>query len=356
MKLSELYWHRYTPLHILLWPLSILFGIFLQLRKLCFWLDIFQSVKLPVPVIVVDSITTEDGGKTPLILWLVDFLQARGLRPGIVTRGYSDNPGTPMVVTDTSDPTVIGGKIMLLAKRCGNNCPVWVGDDRAAVAQALLYANPTCNLIICNDGLQCPRLERNIEIVVADFSEHSLGNGLMLPAGPLRESLDRLENVDAVVTNGKQTEHIDSSDWAPTYNMQLVSETIYSLSDPSNCQLASDLKDKRLYAVADFNNSQEFFDYIQMAGLNAELHSFAEDHRFVQKDFNFPDAEAILMPEENAIQCSEFSDNKLWALPVEALVNNELKALVLRKLRRQMTDEDASNDVIYAQPRKKIVD
>ncbi len=355
MKLSELYWHRFTPLHLLLWPLSILFGIFLLLRKFCYWLDIFPSVKLPVPVIVVDSITTEDGGKTPLILWLVDFLQSRGLRPGIVTRGSSDNPGTPMAVTDASDPTVIGGKILLLAKRCGNSCPIWVGDDRAAAAQALLYENPNCNVIICNDGLQCHRLERDMEIVVADFSEQSFGNGLTLPAGPLRESLDRLEQVDAVVTNGKELEHIDNSDWAPTFDMKLVSETIYNVSDPSNCQLTTGLQDKRLRAIGDYDNAQCFFDYIQQAGLNAELQSFAEDHRFVPQDLDCPEAEAILMPEENAIQCSEFADDKLWALPVEALVNNQLKALVIRKLRKHITDGEALDDMAYPQC-KKIVD
>ena len=349
MKLSELYWHRITPLHLLLWPLSILFGIFILLRKLCYWLDIFPSVKLPVPVIVVDSITTEDGGKTPLILWLIEFLQARGLRPGIITRGHSDNPGTPIAVTDASDPTTIGGKILLLAKRCKNSCPIWVGDDRIAVAQALLYANPTCNIIICNDGLQYPRLECDIEIVVADFSEQSFGNGLMLPAGPLRESLDRLQNVDAVVTNDKLKEHIDSTDWAPTFNMKLVSETIYNVSDPSNCQLASSFKDKRLHAIADFDNSRQFFDDMHKLGLNAELHSFAQDHRFVPQDIEYPEADAILMPEEDAIQCTEFANEKLWALPIEAWVNSELQALILKKLSNKITDGNTLNNMAFPQ-------
>lgn len=208
-------------------------------RKCCYWLDIFPSVKLPVPIIVVDSITAEDNGKTPLILWLIEFLQARGFRPGIITRGRANNPASPLAVTSTSDPTTIGGKIILLAKRCGNNCPIWVGDDRVAVAQALLYANPTCNIIIFNDGLQCLRLAREMEIVVADFSEQSVGNGMMLPAGPLRESFERLKNVDAVVTNGKPMDHIDNTGWAPTFNMKLLTETIYNVSDPGNCQLAS---------------------------------------------------------------------------------------------------------------------
>jgi tetraacyldisaccharide 4'-kinase len=347
MKLSELYWHRITPLHLLLWPLSILFRVFILLRKCCYWLDIFPSVKLPVPIIVVDSITVEDSGKTQLIHWLIELLQAHGFRPGIITRGRSDNFGAPMAVTSTSDPATIGGKNLLLAKRCGNNCPIWAGDDRVVVAQALLYANPTCNVIICNDGLQCHRLEREMEIVVADFDEQNFGNGMMLPAGPLRESLERLKKVDAVVTNGQPRDQIDDTGWAPTFKMKLVTETIYNVLDPSNCQLASDLKDKRLCAIASFDTSRQFFDHMQQAGHSAELHSFSEDHRFVRQDIDYPDTDAILMPEEDAIQCSEFADNKLWALPVETWVNSELQALVLKKLSKKMSDADTFDDMAY---------
>lgn len=154
MKLSALYWHRITPLHFLLWPLSVLYQLFLTLKKLCYWLDILPSVKLPVPVIIVDSISIDDGGKTPLVLWLIDFLIKQGYHPGIITRGNSDNPGLPVAVTATSDPNQVGGKTFLLAQRCGEICPVWVGNDRVAVAQALLDTHPICNIIICNDGMQ----------------------------------------------------------------------------------------------------------------------------------------------------------------------------------------------------------
>lgn len=352
MKLSTLYWHRVTPLHIFLWPLSILFGLFLNLRKLCYWLELFPTVKLPVPVIVVDSITTDDSGKTPLILWLVEFLQAQGLRPGIITRGYSDNPGAPMAVTDDSNPSVIGGKTMLLAKRSGNHCPVWVGDDRVAVARALLNANPDCNIIICNDGLQYHRLERDMEIAVADFSAHSFGNGFRLPAGPLRISLDQLSNVDAVVINGKQPEYLDNADWAPTLHMKLVSETIYNISDTSNCQLASDLKDHCIQAIADLDNCEWFFDYTQQNGLNVALHSFADNHHFVPQDLQFPENETILMPEEIAIQCANFANGRVWALPIDAWVDDRLQSLVLKKLNDHINSGIALNEMAYPQCKK----
>ncbi|PTN12768.1 tetraacyldisaccharide 4'-kinase [Nitrosomonas aestuarii] len=361
MKLSELYWHRITPLHILLWPLSLLFGLFMRIRKLCYWLDFFPTVKLPVPVIVVDSITTKDGGKTPLILWLVDMLQTRGLRPGIVTRGNLDNPGNPEAVTKNSDPTTVRGKALLMAQRFENICPVWVGGDPADVAQALLKASPECNVIICTTGLQHPRLERDFEIAVADFSESSFGNGLLLPAGPLRTSIRRLHNVDAVVINGSQKYHYDTREWAPTYFMKLVGETIYNLSKPDIRHPITILKNRKLYAIASYENSQWFFDQLLQTGLQSDLHTVAEDHRFVEQDFYDLHAEAVIMPEEDALQCQAFARDRIWALPVEAWISGELQALVLNQLRTKFADSDVLNELFacsandsYAIKKKKI--
>lgn len=332
MKLSELYWHRITPLHLLLWPISVFYGFFLILKKLCYWLDILPSIKLSVPVIMIDSISIDDGGKTPLLLWLVDCLLAYGFLPGIITRSNSDSSGPPAAVTSTSDPHSVGGKIFLLMQHCGESCPIWVGNDRAAVAQALLSAHPTCNVIICNDGMQYYRLERDIELAVVDFSEQSFGNGLLLPAGPLRMNLKYLGKSDIIVTNGKPNPHTDTSKWGKTYNMKLINEIAYNVLNPEIHQLVSDFKNKRVHAVADADNSYWFFDFMQKTGLNAELHSYAENHRFIQQEIHFAEADVILMPEENALQCQDFADSNLWALPKKAWVNSELQAILLKKL------------------------
>lgn len=331
MKVSELYWHRITPLHFLLWPLSVLYEFYLTLKKLCYWLDIFPSVKLPVPVIMVDSISVEDGGKTPLIIWLIDCLLRQGYRPGIVTRGDSDNPGLPVTVTSASDPNSVGGKTFLLAQRCKEACPVWVGDDRVVVAQALLGAHPDCNIILCNDGMHYYRLERDIEIAVVDFSEQSFGNGLVLPAGPLRVNLKHLRKIEIIVAHGKQN-YVDTDQWGKTFNMKLINQTAYHVLHPEIRQPVADFKNKRLHAIASGDNVQWFFDFIQKTGLTAELHSHAENHRFIEQDIVFPETDVILMPEENALQCQHLAKGTLWALPQEAWVNNELQTLVLKKL------------------------
>lgn len=263
MKLSDLCRYRITPLHFLLWPVSVLYGFFLSLKRLCYW--------------------------------LVDFLITQGYQPGIITRDNSDNPVLPHEITFDNDPHSADGKIFLLAHHCRASCPVWVGKDRAATAQELLSTYPACNIIICNDGMQYYRLERDIEIIVVDFSEHSSGNGLLLPAGPLRLKPNQLRESDIIVTNGKPNFHLDMSKWGKTYNMRLINDTVYNVLYPEIQRPISSFKNKQLHLLTDIDNSRWCFDYIQKMELNAELHSYAENHRFSQHEINLPEADAILI-------------------------------------------------------------
>ncbi|MBS0423570.1 MAG: tetraacyldisaccharide 4'-kinase [Proteobacteria bacterium] len=338
MKLSELYWHRITPLHFLLWPLSVLYRCFTLLKKLCYWLDIFPSIRLPVPVIVVDSLSVSDGGKTPLLLWLIDLLQAQGYRPGIITRGHAEHSGPPVAVTlNGSGPHSNDSKAMLLAHLCGESCPVWIGSDRIAVAQALLKAHPECNIIISNDGLQYFRMERDVELIVVDFSEQSFGNGLLLPAGPLRAALRDLSANRIIVTNNTQNYYVNPSKLGKTYNMKLINEMAYNLLHPEMQKAVSDFRNESIHVVTDEDNAQWLFELMQKAGLNAELHSYAENHRFVQKDIDFAETDIVLMPEESALQCKAFAHGRLWALPSKAWINSELQAILLNKLKNKST-------------------
>ena len=142
-----------------------------------------------MPVIVVGNITVGGTGKTPLVLWLAAFLAQHGMRPGIVSRGYGSDAAQPRPVTPTPIPARFGDEPVLLAQRSG--CPVWIGADRVAAARALLAAHRDCDVIVSDDGLQHYRLARDVEIAVIDGAR-GLGNGLMLPAGPLREPASRV--------------------------------------------------------------------------------------------------------------------------------------------------------------------
>lgn len=332
MKLSELYWHRITPLHLLLWPLSIMYRLFILIKKACYWLDIFHAVKLPVPVIVIDSASINDGGKTPLLLWLVDCLLTQGFSPAIITRDNAGHSGLPGPAAFDNSHRHYDAKTLLLAQHCGKSCPVWSGNDNVAVAKAMLEANPACNIIICSGGLQDFRLERDIEVIVVDFNEQSLGNGLLLPAGPLRVSPDSFNNDSLVVTNGNPGYRNDFES-RKTFNMKLFHEIAYQLEKPEIQRSIPDFRNVRLHAVADADNFPWLYEVLMKAGINAEFHTCAENHRFVPQDIDFPEADVVLMPEENALQCQDFAHDKLWALPQKAWIDAELQHALLNKLR-----------------------
>jgi tetraacyldisaccharide 4'-kinase len=282
---------------------------------------------------MVDSLTMDENGKIPFILWLIDTLLQQGYHPGIITLGHFHHSGLPVAVTATSDPQTVGGKAFLLAQRCKENCPVWIGSDRIATAKALLDTYPACNVIICNNGMHDYRLERDLEIVVANFTEYSFGNGLVLPAGPLRIVPGNLRKTNIFVATAVPNHHAGIFQGNKTYAMKLVHETAYNVLNPGMRQAISNFKDKRIHIIADESHARWLFDFIQKSGLNAQLHSFAENHRFLPQDINFSETDIILMPEENALQCRDFANQTLWALPTEAWISNELQAILLKNMK-----------------------
>ncbi len=327
MHWLEQYWYRLTLWHVLLLPFSLLFGILASLRRFLYIQHLLPVIKLPVPVIVIGNITAGGTGKTPLIIWLANLLQEQGFRPGIVSRGYGGSNIGPLAVTRQSNPILVGDEPVLLARRC--RCPVWVGRKRPAAAKALLNAHPECNVVLSDDGLQHYRLHRDAEIAVVD-GERKFGNGLLLPAGPLREPVGRLDSVDAVVVNdGEQA----TSAIAGSFNMRLAGETFYNLLNPDFKAAAGDLRGKKTYAVAGIGNPQRFFRQLQALGLTVTARPYPDHHPYHLEDLHAPGAEAIIMTEKDAVKCEPFADEKYWVLAVNAQVPRELGMLILEKLR-----------------------
>lgn len=280
--------------------------------------------RMPVPVVIVGNIVAGGTGKTPLVLWLCDYLAEHGYKPGIVSRGYGGS-GETLEVAGTS-ASVAGDEPALLAQR--SHCPVWIGRDRPAAARALLAAHPQCNVIIADDGLQHYRLARDVEIAVVDAGRGN-GNGLLLPAGPLRERAGRLAQVDAVVLTGG-----GAPPNAKTFAMTLEGKTFRNLLNPQFHQEASALQGRRLHAVAGIGNPTRFFDQLQALGLSFTAHAFADHHDYSPSDLEFAGADAILMTEKDAIKCQRFARENHWVLPVDAHVDAAFGELVLDKLRR----------------------
>ncbi len=334
MRWLEQYWYCIAPLHLVLWPLSLAFAALAALRRLLYRAGVLAVTRLPVPVIVAGNISVGGTGKTPLVIWLVQLLRERGYHPGIVCRGYGGSAGTPQSTSADSDPSVVGDEAVLLARRCA--CPVWVGAKRAAAARALLAAHPECDAVISDDGLQHYALAHDVEIAVID-GERGFGNGMLLPAGPLREPLQRLDRVDALVVNGVALfprAILPTS--MRTFDMTLGGRTFYGLLNPARQAGPEHFAGQRVHAVAGIGNPRRFFDYLRELGISFTGRPFPDHHAFEATDIDYADTDAVLMTEKDAVKCERFGSDKFWALRIDAKVDLALGELILRKLGKQI--------------------
>jgi tetraacyldisaccharide 4'-kinase len=327
-------WLTFTLWHILLTPLSWIFGVISFTRKSLYKNGWLNSYRLNVPVIVVGNINVGGTGKTPLVIWLAEQLQAAGYKPGIISRGYGGNAKGALPVFPHSNPYDVGDEPVLIAKHA--HCPVYVSQNRVAAGQALLKAHPGCNVVISDDGLQHYRLQRDVEIVVFDGAK-GFGNGALLPAGPLRESVSRLNEVDVVISNGKVTPTINAlqTDGMTSIEMQLESGAFYNLIDNDMRCDAQAFANQQVLAIAGIGNPDRFFKQLQRLGLSFQSMAFPDHHAFQSRDFKRVTADVVVMTEKDAVKCLAFAQSNYWVLPVVAVINENLIQIVLNKLQNK---------------------
>jgi tetraacyldisaccharide 4'-kinase len=314
----ERHWYRLSPLSIALAPASLLFGLAVGLRRAAYAAGLFKTHRLPVPVVVVGNRVVGGTGKTPLVLWLVDVLRSRGFRPGIVSRGYRGANDPARGVPAGADPARFGDEPVLLAERSG--VPVWIGRDRVVAARGLLAAHSDRDVLVCDDGLQHYALARDVEIAVEDERGH--GNGLLLPAGPLREPAAR--PVDAVVVNGAAR--------AGAFEMRLVPDGFRRVGGRAEDVPLAALRAKRLHAVAGIGNPVRFFATLRALGLEFVPHPFPDHHAWAAGDLAFADCDCVLMTEKDAVKCRAFGRDDFVALRVQARVDPRLADFVAARI------------------------
>jgi tetraacyldisaccharide 4'-kinase len=297
-----------------------LFAVVVLLRRLLFLLRILKSAHPGIPVIVVGNIVAGGSGKTPLAIWIAEFLKAKGWSPGIVSRGYGSSETAPRAATIASKAEEVGDEPIVLSRRSG--CPVWVGADRVATARALRAANPDVDVLILDDGLQHYRLRRDVEIAVVD--SRGTGNGFLLPAGPLREPAWRLRTVDAVVCNGFRKEG--------AFSMRMQGDTLHRMTDAADRKPASALAGARVHAVAGMGDPNRFF--LHLAGLGVKLvpHPFPDHHPFTPQDLAFAGDEPVVMTEKDAVKLRHAARPTWWVLPVTAQPDPAFGEWLLGKL------------------------
>jgi len=373
MASLENHWYRTTPLHLILIPISLLFRLLVALRRALYRSRILPSEKLAVPVIVVGNISVGGTGKTPLTLALAQQLVERGWHPLIISRGYKSASQQPQPVDSSTTAQQVGDEPLLMARR--NICPVWVGADRVATAQTAMQVHPPCDVVLCDDGLQHYRLQRDVEIAVID-GVRGFGNGWLLPAGPLREPVSRLQEVDAVVVNGQARfplpnplpreaplsnslpqagertnvknnlqflgEGANESlrefkfDGGETstgqYAMRLSGDVFHNLLDPGKTVTAGHFHALNNHAVAGIGYPQRYFQHLQTLGIHFTPHAFPDHHPYRVTDLAFADCDAILLTEKDAVKCTAFADERYWVLRVDAQIDSTLLDHILRKI------------------------
>ena len=298
------HWSKRTPLAFALLPVSWLFAGLSFARRAAFNRGWLQSTHAGVTTVIVGNINVGGSGKSPLLISLVKLLNRQGLSVGVVSRGYGGSDiETPQWVLPDSSPAAVGDEAVMLARRC--ECPVVVCADRVAAAAALLERQ-VVDVLLSDDGLQHYALRRDIEIAVVD-AERGLGNGWLMPAGPLREPSWRLDTVDFVVRNG------DPSGF-------MLEPTGLAAVTGAQRQDLSVFRDQRVHAVAGIGHPKRFFDALRQRGMEVIEHDFPDHHQFGREDFNFSGDHPILMTEKDAVKCASLGLKNAWYVPVDALL------------------------------------
>jgi tetraacyldisaccharide 4'-kinase len=325
------HWYHRGALAWLLWPASLAFRFIVFFRRIFFRIRLLGSEHPGIPVIIVGNLVAGGSGKTPLVLWIAEFLKSKGWRPAIVSRGYRTArsaagaaANAPRAATIASEAAEVGDEPIILSRRSG--CPVWVGADRLAVIRALRAKHPEVDVLILDDGLQHYRLRRDVEIAVVDT--RGFGNGFFLPAGPLRESASRLKSVDAVVWNGASPGGNNS------FSMTLEGATFHRMTDANDRRPASAFAGHRVHAVAGMGDPNRFFLHLGKLGIKPIPHPFPDHHPFTMRDLEFGGDAPVVMTEKDAVKLRRAPHAHWWVLPVTARLDPAFGDWLLAKLKK----------------------
>lgn len=282
-------------------------------------------------IIVVGNITAGGSGKTPLVIRLCRIFTEAGLSPGVISRGYGRKERGLRLVSPASSPAVVGDEPLLISRRTG--VPVMVAANRCAAARALLKQG--VSVIISDDGLQHYRLPRSVEICVID-GQRGLGNGRLIPAGPLREHAERLLSVDHVIINGE-------SDCMPgdidAQTMSLAPGLLKSLVDGEAWRL-SQFNGCTVNAVAGIGNPDRFFSLLQHTGIKVIEYAFPDHHAYSEADFAAMDKDfPIMMTEKDAVKCAGLGLKKAWFLTVDAHLPHQWEESLLQQVIQQLAHD-----------------
>lgn len=342
-QIIEQHWQHPKPwLTLLLKPFSCLFGLIAAKRRRDFSAGRLKSEKLPVPVVVVGNIHAGGAGKTPVVSALVSELQQRGVKVGIISRGYGRKEKGVHVLNAASTAAQAGDEPLLLFRQTG--APTAVGSRRAEAGRALLAAHPEVEMIVADDGLQHYALQRDVEIAVFPAADVGRTDLDFLPNGGLREPLSRLAEVDAVVISGVSAESAQDVQTAygrHCFVSRVETGEIYRLNAPQEKWDTGRLKNKTAAAAAGIAKPERFFKTLAKLGIELAETVALPDHAAITPQ-DLPRADCVLITEKDAVKLSDGLNqdalNHVWVLPVCAIIEPDLADFVSDRLSDKLTD------------------
>lgn len=298
-----------NPMSILLMPLSLLYYGLSGLRRLAYRLRLLKSSRLPVTTIVVGNITLGGNGKTPVVVAIYQLLESKGYKPAIITRGYkSGNEKKIQILNAGLTNAGVGDEANMISEIC--RCPLGVGSDRVGAAEQILTAYPQTNIIISDDGLQHYALQRDIEIAVCRYV--AFGNGLIIPAGPLREPRDRLKEVDIVI-NRDSDQIIESLG------------QVWNLADPDQQCHIVEFQGQQVHALAGIGFPETFFASLKQLGIDPIEHEFPDHYEFTAQDLALKPELPILVTHKDAVKLRGIAKENVWVVPLTLELSKSLQ-------------------------------
>lgn len=315
-------WYERAWWLILLRPLEVFYRLATSQRRGLYQRDIRKAYRASVPVVVVGNITVGGTGKTAVVISLIEELREQGLTVGVVSRGYGAVPTLrPKRLDQLSTAEQVGDEPVQIYRRTGAPCAVAVSRAEAA---RLLLKECELDLIISDDGLQHPTLHRDLEIALLD-NKRGIGNGFCLPAGPLREPVDRLWTVDFLLYR-----HGENAETAVRYvPLALVSVATSEHRAPAVASLQANV-----HAVAGLGQPDQFFDFLRDLGFQPEEHPFPDHHKFEAADLAGLADMPVLMTEKDAVKCKDFADDNVWYLKIDAQLPPAVLDAVVKLVKR----------------------
>lgn len=330
-RMQAIWYGRRGVSWLLLVPFSWLFYTAVALRRWAFRVGLLRSVQLSRPVIVVGNLTVGGTGKTPLVIWLSKRLAQQGFKVGIVTRGYGGTAKSwPQAVQADSDPTEVGDEAVLIAQQ--TEALVFAGPDRVSDARQAIAAG--AEIVICDDGLQHYRLRRDCEWLVLD-SSRMLGNGSLLPAGPLREPIERLKEAGLILLNRRIGRAVPPPPGVSMMEYGMGLTGLRSLHSGEHAAL-SKLRGQQVHVVTGIGNPQSFVDALRLHGLNVSARVLPDHASFTASDVDFGDALPVLMTAKDAVKCRDFTNpsrapqsGQYWVVEAEVVMEEAVAAQLL---------------------------